>query len=479
MGKKGSALVWAVSSMLILAVVAAAVLTMGGVYAHRSIRDNSSRQAYLTARSAVDAMIAQLEQEEGSTTLVPAAAGSSQAVSFTVPDPLPGQISASIGREVAGGVAYALLSATAIVGEASETVKARMKLAEGGGGGGGDSPVWDYRIFAGNTIDCQSGNMQIGGSIHSNGSVNIGWSQGRISGNAEAVTSFSIQGPVTEYTRIFPAAVIPMPDFSGYVESVKIPDIVMPGSYAIHTTGSALKSDSRQNWNQDMYVTGDVTVDHGVDITSNVYITDNLTVREGVKVTGNLYVEGYINFESGGAEVVDGYVHADGNMTVKASRKLTGNLYAGGDISFPNGSDIEGNVYAKGNITANGFLTMKGTLSAGGAVSLPSGAKIGGNLFANGDIVFNSGLTADPAAALCVYSAHGNINNRVHTIGTINGVIYAPEGTVALNENVTFNGSIVGKTVTGYAGNLIMGECAFDFPFLGGGDSGWEFVRYE
>ncbi len=474
MGRKGSALVWAVTSMLVLMILAAAVLAAGGAYARRSINDNASRQAYLTARSAVDAMIAHLEATPAST-LVP-----SPAVNFTDLGPLPGTVTEASATWEDATHAHALLTATAKVGNASETVTARMKLTKGGGGGG-DSPAWDYRIFA-DTISFGAHNIDIGGSIHSNGNLSIGWGSGNISGTAEAHGTRSIASGVS----VLPGGNtddIPMPNLTDYVNSVKIPDIVMPPpGDCINVNANTLGGNNYlQYWNEDMYVTGgDVTVNHGVVINSDVYIMGgSLTIKGGGKLNGNLYVRDSVEFQSGGADIDGGYIYAGQDITIKACHQVKGNLYADRDISFPNGADyIEGNVFAKGNISATGFLTLKGTFSAGGTIYLSSGAKIGGNLFANGNISFPSGFTADPAVMLCVYSAQGDIN-RVYTTDTIDGVICAPGGTVTISDKVTLNGSIVGKEVSGSASQkLQMGVSKFDFPFLGGSDK-WEFVQYE
>ncbi len=56
--KKGSALIWAVCTLLILMLVLSAVLTSSAAYHARSVRETEKNQAYLTARSAVDAVLA-------------------------------------------------------------------------------------------------------------------------------------------------------------------------------------------------------------------------------------------------------------------------------------------------------------------------------------------------------------------------------------------------------------------------------------
>lgn len=134
---RGSALVWAVSSMLVLMIVVVGALTLGGSYAGRSVMDNSSRQAYLTARSAVDVMLAQIdgyefeqENEEGIWTAINAAnpllkESGVSVDGFDFPPEMGEIIAASV---MPGAENIWTVSATARCGNAEETVTAQIKL---------------------------------------------------------------------------------------------------------------------------------------------------------------------------------------------------------------------------------------------------------------------------------------------------------------------------------------------------------------
>ena len=61
MGKKGSALAWAVISMVVILILVTGALTIGRVYAARSINENVSNQTYLTARSMVNAIVSKID----------------------------------------------------------------------------------------------------------------------------------------------------------------------------------------------------------------------------------------------------------------------------------------------------------------------------------------------------------------------------------------------------------------------------------
>ena len=54
----GAALVWAVCAILILSILIAAMATVASAYHSRSLRDENTHQAYLTARGAADTLLA-------------------------------------------------------------------------------------------------------------------------------------------------------------------------------------------------------------------------------------------------------------------------------------------------------------------------------------------------------------------------------------------------------------------------------------
>ena len=61
MNNKGSAIAWAVISLSVIVIIAAASLSSGAAYTLRSVKGNNRRQAYLTARSAVDAVLSRID----------------------------------------------------------------------------------------------------------------------------------------------------------------------------------------------------------------------------------------------------------------------------------------------------------------------------------------------------------------------------------------------------------------------------------
>ncbi len=255
----------------------------------------------------------------------------------------------------------------------SEKAAARCSAAKAGG-------VWDYRIFSGSeshTLD-MGGRFDIDGSVHSNGGLSISPGYGRITGAAEARTYLYVnQWTTTVGSQDGDAAYIGMPDFSDSVDGV------MPAGYSLHTTGSALSAPSnKQYWDQDMYVTGSVTVKNQVEINGDVYIQGDFTVKGGKPVcvlNGNLYVDGNITFEND--THVYGSVFATGNITFK-----------GGGMSVSPSTAVC--VYsATGNIT----MTMASSVTHG-VVYAPQGtvSLAGNNTTFYGSIVGDK-VTGIPA----------------------------------------------------------------------------------
>ncbi|MDO4552272.1 MAG: hypothetical protein Q4C22_01930 [Bacillota bacterium] len=134
LNKKGSAIVWAVISLLLITILAAGALVAGKSYAEQSTAANAERQAYLTARSAVNAMLAQVdgytvsgeagEELPYDNVLIPSVTGDSRSVTdFDFTEEM-GSCQGYVRRV---GEDEVELGATATAGGESRTVKAVVK----------------------------------------------------------------------------------------------------------------------------------------------------------------------------------------------------------------------------------------------------------------------------------------------------------------------------------------------------------------
>jgi hypothetical protein len=122
----GAALIWAVCALLILTLVVGGIGAVAARAHGRSLRDAQRRQAALTARAAVDAVLALGDAVDFSAIPV---GGSVAVADFDFPAAMGSITAGAIARPEAG---VCVVSATATVGETARSLSARLTL-EGGG----------------------------------------------------------------------------------------------------------------------------------------------------------------------------------------------------------------------------------------------------------------------------------------------------------------------------------------------------------
>ena len=143
-------MVWAVISLLIACVIAASILALGKSAATRSIDENASRQAYLTARSAVDAVVSQIEDctAYGASASVPDFGcvlipddlnGSVTADQFSFPGAM-GDCTVTVTRT---GESELTVEAVAQVGGMEQKVRGILACGYGGGSGNSQEALVD------------------------------------------------------------------------------------------------------------------------------------------------------------------------------------------------------------------------------------------------------------------------------------------------------------------------------------------------
>ncbi len=324
---------------------------------------------------------------------------------------------------------------------------------------------YDYLLFSGDPdyTFTMGGNFDIGGSIHSNGSLYASPGWGMIAGAAEACKDVYInKWTMTAGTTVPGAPFVEMPDFTG-VEAATRPRkpslparpetyknlgsgnlpwdasqtfpnyTVMAGSTTINCSEAAINN--TMHCMGSLNITGKAVLNGGT-----LYVDGNLTVGNRAAFNGNVYVNGDLVI-SGGAPVctLNGNLYVMGNIRFGGSYAGTGTLYSGKDITFSGGSVThDGTVFAEGKLDMGNSFT--GT----------------GNVFAGGDITFNGGgMQMRQTDNVCVYSKNGNIY-MVTGDTRVSGVVYAPKGSVKLNGNHTqFFGSIIAYRLTGIPANLV------------------------
>lgn len=241
-----------------------------------------------------------------------------------------------------------------------------------------------FRIFQGsqtNTLDL-GGTVEIFGSVHSNGGLNVSPAYGYIEGSAESCTDFYINPYTTTVgTKILNAGYIEMPDFTSETSQV------FPSSYDTVLNGTDFSKKSGMTYiTGNTEIIGDCTMSNQAVISGNLYVDGNLTIggsAPACQLNGNIYATGSITFTNTFAGC--GCVFAKGNITFQGggAQFSTGQpicLYSeAGNISFTTStSEVHGIVYApKGTVNVQGgTLTFYGSIVGNEITGIPSDLKM-------------------------------------------------------------------------------------------------------
>ena len=252
-----------------------------------------------------------------------------------------------------------------IFGVQSKDVSARS-VAESSGSANG---CFGYALFSGGTGMLYSNNLEITGSIHANGSIQIAGNNQEITGNAEAVTQLEAyitrltiggtcqaahlivpenSGSVYVAQRIStPAAVIAMPDFSADVKSQAD---ASGTSYMINEWETQVFSGNGINIDKSIYVNGGITI-----AGSSFKGTGTICAKKSIGISGNT-----LKSDAGTAVCI---YSVDGDISISSSGlTVYGTLYA------PNGRI---GIYGD-NITIYGRVVAKEVIITGSNVAIHS-----------------------------------------------------------------------------------------------------------
>ncbi len=254
-----------------------------------------------------------------------------------------------------------------VFGAQSKVISARA-VAESSGSSNG---CFGYALFSGGAGMLYSNNLEIEGSVHANGSIQIAGNNQEITGNAEAVNKLEAyinhltiggtcqaallvvpenSGTVYVSQRIStPAAVIPMPDLSADVKS----EADASGtSYVINEWETKVFSGNGINIDKSIYVSGGITI-----AGSSFKGAGTICAKKNIGISGNT-----LKSDSGTSVCI---YSVDGDISI-SSTGLTvyGTLYA------PNGKI---GIYGD-NITIYGRVVAKEVIITGTNVAIYSGS---------------------------------------------------------------------------------------------------------
>ena len=254
-----------------------------------------------------------------------------------------------------------------IFGTQSHVVSARA-VAESSGT---TNECFGYALFSGGAGMLYSNNLQINGSIHANGSIQIAGNNQEITGNAEAVTKLEAyitkltiggtcqaallvvpdnSGSVYVASRLStPAEVIDMPDLSG---DVRAETDAAGTTYLINEWETQVFSGNGINIDQSIYVTG------GITIAGNSFKGDgDICAKKNIGISGN-------TIKSTADSAVCIY-SVDGDISISSSGlTIYGTLYA------PNGKI---GIYGD-NITIYGRVVAKEIIITGTNIAVNAGS---------------------------------------------------------------------------------------------------------
>ncbi|MHC1721574.1 MAG: Tad domain-containing protein [Aminipila sp.] len=184
-------------------------------------------------------------------------------------------------------------------------------------------------------------------------------------------------------------------------------------------------------------------------INGNVH--SNNSIKNAATVTGVVTAVNTIDakvYASGGKIEDSSYVHMPDfsdviNLATTINQSTLINVFG---ASYKDGS----NEYTMSDGQINNLLSMYPTVLINGNLAVNgSGINTTGSIITTGDMVFNGGnVNMNTSSSVCFYSANGNITFNGGN-GNVNGILYAPSGTIRLNgSSGVFYGCVVGDLVT-------------------------------
>jgi cytoskeletal protein CcmA (bactofilin family) len=207
---------------------------------------------------------------------------------------------------------------------------------------------------------------------------------------------------------------------------------------------------------------------HNLNISNGGYVGNSLQLTEEKYVPQAVMPEIEVNPDPGA--VYFGNATGPGSWTITGNKNISGTVHLGptyitGDLTFNNNGILwlDGTVYVHGKITMdkNGcqILATPGTVTP--AV-----------LVADGDITIknNNAVTPDINMPL-IMSVHGNIycNNNNNVVAAL----YAPNGTISLENNTNVNGAVVAQSIISKNNySVVYNPVVANIPGLPGGDVG-------
>lgn len=388
--RKGSVLVWAVVDLLLLSILIGAVLTLSMAYFIRSVNNNSAKQAYYTARSAVDSIagiFCDTASSQNRETLLSKLTADGNNINLSNlkfdANPGMGSCSAVIKRETYNGSDTLLITATAVVGKQTKSVSLRLQNHTNG-----QSSFFDQLVIGTSTGSGSSGATNYGfqtdphtdlyiGSDLSKFEINIikNGNSPQLLGNVYSQSPFYIKSDYYANTHVHGNIISD--------QLIALSDNVTVGPYPgccsgtqeeseVYTTSAFTAIDAAKIYSK--VTAQSVTLSDEVSAFNDIS-ADTITLQDNVTVTGNITANQLIMSNQA---KVSGNVTA-GSLILQNNALITGNVSAV-NITINKGGKIDGTVTAKSVVSSGNWQNPMITGDLIVENSVLSNIKVGGNI---------------------------------------------------------------------------------------------------
>lgn len=212
-------------------------------------------------------------------------------------------------------------------------------------------------------------------------------------------------------------------DYAIFQGSSSPPSLSLNGNDTVCAVNRLASGCSQSGSTGNVHSNGDVTVNGNVTVTGVTTASGSVTVRGNPSMGGTQDGVSVISMPLWTAQQLEDLP----DTTVQGSPENPQPCTVTGDQS------ISGNLVCFGSITVSGNVTGSGSLVA-----------FGGNVTLSGNVTADAGSGGVTIAALARDGLGGNITLNGN-VSSMDGILYAPQGTITLDGNTTVIGALVAQ----------------------------------
>lgn len=402
--RRGSSMIFVLALLAVFSITAVALTTASVASFQSDSTQQTTRQAYFSARSAARAVAAYIQNNSGWVDGNISATGASVNASVRASDVMPGSNTANAANAVVKRVAADQITVTGKATYQGKTSTAVLYLKKAGGGSPTTPPLFDnlfyltggaygdsnytlsqsnYYGLSGNSLPTISSNAEISvpdgtmveGNLYSSKRITLR-AGSKIAGDVSTQANLEVYNSATVNGNV-----------------VVNGDLISSGGTGLNVTPLSGETLSVQ-------VGGNVNLSSGGNIQGKVITNGSFTASGGVTVSGNISAQGAVSLSSG---TYSGNIVTGSDLSLNGSASVSGSADVGGASNLTSGS-IGSYLKSIGNVFLNWGTSIRGYLRTCGAISVPSYAAISSFVSdykdgSNGVTASNIGLATPSAAA--------------------------------------------------------------------------------